>query len=144
MSEPAKLTAEGELERIEEALVQSILDAAEGELRKEIIASKGDPDALIARLSDAVASARSKAAQMRLEDARAKLSTWRKRSSSISASHLDTARKRLENLRSGNSDPDTNMLMAARKSTGLSASDTEGLIEDLAELNQLENNSGKN
>jgi hypothetical protein len=49
---------------------------------------------------------------------------------------------RFERLRSGNSDPDGKMMIAARKGKGLSESDLEGLIEDMAELERLEREKG--
>lgn len=58
MTNTGKLTPSVELERIEDALAESLLDAAGEDVRKEIAASGGDPDALIRTVDAAIASAR--------------------------------------------------------------------------------------
>ena len=138
MTAPGKPKASEELERIEDALVESLLDAAGDDVWKEIAASSGDPDALVAAVDAAIASARTKSAQERLERARADLSAWRSKSGPVSAVERNAAQARFERLRTGNVDPDSKMMMAARKGEGLSESDLEGLIEDMAELERLE------
>jgi hypothetical protein len=138
MTAPGKPKASEELERIEDALVESLLDATGEDVRKEIAAAGGDPDALIAAVDAAIASARTKSAQVRLERARAELSAWRSKSGPVSAPERNAAQARFERLRTGKVDPDSKMMMAARKGEGLSDSDLEGLIEDMAELERLE------
>lgn len=138
MSGAGKPTVTEERQRIEDALVQSILEAAGEDVRKEIVAAGGDPDALVARVDTAIAVARGKAARARLERARADLSAWQSKSGPASAPEREAARTRFERLRSGNANPDTKMMMAARKGEGMSDSDLEGLIEDIAELERLE------
>jgi hypothetical protein len=135
---PGKPTVSEERQRIEDALVQSILDAGGEDMREEIAAAGGDPDALVARVDAAIAAARGSAGRARLERARAELSAWQSKSGPASAPEREAARKRFERLRSGKADPDTKMMMAARKGEGLSDSDLEGLIEDMAELERLE------
>jgi hypothetical protein len=138
MTTPGKPKASEELERIEDALVESILDAAGEDLRKEIGASGDDPEAVVAAVDAAIASARVQSAQARLERARAELSAWRSKSGPSSVLERKAARARFERLRSGNFDPDSKMMMAARKGEGLSDSDLDGVIEDIAELERLE------
>jgi hypothetical protein len=132
-----KPTAREELERIEDALAESILQAAGRTVREEITAAGGDPDALIARIDAAIASARGKAARARLEGARGELAAWRAKGGSASAVEREAARARLQRLRSGDA-ANEGMMMAARKGEGLSEKDAEGLVEDLAELERLE------
>jgi hypothetical protein len=133
-----KPRASEELERIEDALVESLLDAAGEDVRKEIAASSGDPDAVVASVDAAITSARTESAQARLERVRAELSAWRSKSGPASILERKAARERFERLRSGNFDPDSKMMMAARKGEGLSDSDLDGVIEDMAELERLE------
>jgi hypothetical protein len=143
MSAPRKPTATEELERIEDALVQSVLTATGPELREEIAAAGDDPDALIAGVDAAVAAARAACARTRLEGARSELAAWREKKGNISALEREAARSRLERLKSGGNDPDNELMMAARKGQGLSDGDFEGLIEDMAELKRLERDSGE-
>jgi hypothetical protein len=138
MTTPGKPKASEELERIEDALVESVLDAAGEDLRKEIAASGDDAEAIVAAVDAAIATACTQSAQARLERARAELSAWRSKSGPSSVVERNAARARFERLRSGNSDPDSKMMMAARKGEGLSDSDLDGVIEDIAELEKLE------
>jgi hypothetical protein len=107
-------------------------------VRKDITASGGDPEALVAAVDAAIASGRAESARASLERARAELSAWSTKSGPASPLERQAARTRFERLRSGNYDPDEKMMMAARKGEGLSESDLEGLIEDMAELEKLE------
>jgi hypothetical protein len=131
MSSSGKTTTRDELERIEDALAESLLDAAGEEVRKEIAESGGNPDALVAVVDTAFASARAASARARLERFRAELSAWQTKGGPVSP---------LERLRSGTVEPDAKMMMVARKGTGLSDNDLEGVIEDMAELERLERN----
>lgn len=136
MSASGKPTAREELERIEDALADSILESTGDELRKEIAETGGNPDELIAGVDSAFASARAACARQRLEAARSELGTWRGGTKAMSPLEREAAQARLERVRSG--DAGAGMMMAARKGEGLSESDLEGLIEDMAELERLE------
>jgi hypothetical protein len=138
MTTPGKPKASEELERIEDALVESLLDAAGEDVRKEIVSSGGDPEAVVAAVDATITSARTKSAQARLDQARAELSAWRSKSGPASVLERNAALARFERLRSGNFDPDSKMMMAARKGEELSDSDLDGVIEDIAELERLE------
>ena len=131
-----------ELERIEDAVVDSLLEATGENLRKEIVEAGGNPDGVIARVGTAIRSAQANSARRRLEQARGELSRWRAKGATT-ASEREAARQRLEQLRSGRVDPAAPMTMAARKGEGLSESDEQGLIEDLAELERLERENGE-
>lgn len=131
-----------ELERIEDAVVDSLLEATGEDLRKEIIEAGGDPNALIARVDAAIRSAQADSARRRLDQVRSELSDWRAKGATT-ASEREAALKRLEKLRSGRVDPDAPMTLAARKGEGLSESDEQALIEDLAELERLERENGE-
>jgi hypothetical protein len=138
MTTPGKPKASEELERIEDALVESILDAAGEDVRKEVAGSGDDPEAVVAAVDAVIASARMQSAQARLERARAELSAWHSKSGPASVLERNAARARFERLRSGNLDPDSKMMMAARGGEGLSDSDLDSVIEDIAELERLE------
>ena len=138
MSAPNRSTASEQLDRIEEALVESLLHAAGNDVRQEIVESGGDPAALVAGIDAAFASACREVARRRLESARAELSAWRTKAGGASRAEQEAARTRFERLRSGLVDPNAGLMMAARKGEGLSDSDLEGLIADLAELQRLE------
>ena len=138
MSAPENPKAREELERIEDALVESILEASGDALRQELTEAGGEPDALIAEVDSAIAGARSESARRRLETARREFEAWRASSEEITGPERDAARSRLEQIRTGDRRLDSKMMMAARKGEGLSESDLEALIEDMAELERLE------
>lgn len=132
-----------ELERIEDALVDSLLDASGEDLRREIVDLGGSTDdAVIARVDETIRSARAASARRRLEQAKSELAAWRTGQRPTRAER-EAAQARLGRLRSGQVDADAPMMMAARKGEGLSESDEQGLIEDLAELERLERENGK-
>ena len=143
MSSPKKPTLREELDRIRDALVETILDADGAELREEIAAAGGDPDGLVAETEAVIASARAGLARRRLESARAELKAWRARSGPAEAAEREEAQARLQRLLSGPGSNADGMSMAARKGKELSESDLEGLLEDLAELARLEQEDGK-
>jgi hypothetical protein len=137
-----KPTACEELERLESALTESLLTAKEQDLREELAAAGSDPDALVGEIDAAIARARTECARQRLESARAELAAWRDQGAKPSKLALDEARSRLQRLRSGDSELDSRMMLAARKGEGLSEKDLESLLEDLAELERLEREKG--
>ncbi len=142
MSTSRKPTASEELEHIEDALVETVLKATGDELRAEMGAAGIDPDAFIGEMDAAIASARAESFRQRLEDARTALTAWRATSGPIGDVERESARARLEQLRSGDRALDEKLMMAARKGEGLSEDDLEGLLEDLAELERLEQEDG--
>jgi uncharacterized protein (DUF58 family) len=131
-----------ELQRIEDALVDSLLAVTGDDLRIEITEAGGDPVAVIARVDAAIRSAQADSGRRHLDQARGELADWRARGGATE-SEREAARNRLEKLRSGWIDPETPMTMAARKGEGLSESDEQGLVEDIAELERLERDTGK-
>jgi hypothetical protein len=142
MSTSRKPTASEELEHIEDALVETLMNASGDELRAEMTAAGVDPDTCIAEMDSAIASARADSARQRLEGARAALTAWRAKSGLTGDVEREAARARLQRLRSGDRALDEKLMMAARKGEGLSERDLEGLLEDLAELERLEREDG--
>lgn len=142
MTTHRKPTAREELERIENALVESIMEASEQELRQELTAEGSGPDVCVANVDAAIARARAECARQRMETARAELAAWRGHGGKAGKMSREEARARLQQLRSGDAALNTRMMMAARKGEGLSESDLEGLLDDLAELERLEREDG--
>lgn len=138
MTTSKKPTAREELERIEDGLLDSLLNASGDELREEIAAAGLDPDSCIADVEATIAAARAESARRRLDGARAELAAWRKRDAKANVAALDAARAKLDRMRAGDQELDRKMMLAARKGEGLSESDMEGLLEDLAALEELE------
>lgn len=138
MSTSKKPTPREELERIEDALVESILNASGEELREELAAAGLDPESCIAEIDATIASAKAECARKRLSQARAELAAWRKGGAKGNVTALDAAREKFARLRSGDPELSQRMMLAARKGEGLSDSDMEALLEDLAALEELE------
>lgn len=138
MTTSKKPTARAELERIEDALVDSILNASGDALREELSAAGLDPDSCIAEVDATIAAAKSECARKRLSEACAGIADWRKREAKGSFTALEAARAKFERLRAGDPDLKQRLMLAARKGEGLSDSDMEGLLEDLAALEELE------
>jgi len=140
MSTSKKPTLREELERIEDALVESILNVSGDELGEELVAAGLDPAGCIAEVDALIASAKAECARKRLNDARTALAAWRKGGAKGNVTALDAARAKFERLRSGDPDLNQKMMLAARKGEGLSDSDMQALLEDLAALDELEGN----
>lgn len=138
MSNSKKPTPREELKRIEDALVDSILNASGDELREEYAAAGLDPDSCIAEVDATLAAAKAESARKRLIEARTELAAWRRRGAKADVTARDAARAKFELLRSGDQDLERRMMLAARKGDGLSDRDMEALLEDLAALEKLE------
>ncbi|MDP3328958.1 hypothetical protein [Parvibaculum sp.] len=138
MRKSKKPTAREELERIEDALVESILIASGDALREELTAAGLDPDSCIAEVDATIAVAKAERARERLKQARTEVADWRKREPKANVTALDAARAKFEQLRSGDQGLKQRLMLAARKGEGLSDSDMEGLLEDIAALDELE------
>lgn len=138
MSTSKKPTPREELERIEDALVDSILNASGDEPRDELAAAGLDPDACIAEVEATIAAAKAECARKHLDEVRAELAAWRGRDRKANMTALDAARAKFERLRSADPELKQRIMLAARKGDGLSDSDMEALLEDLAALEELE------
>lgn len=138
MSRHRKLTAREELERIESALIESLMNCAEQDLREEFAAAGDDPDASIAEIDAAIARAQSECVRQRMEAARAELAAWRDRSKATGSEKSEGVKGRFERMQAANRELDSKMMLAARKGEGLSERDLERLLDDIAELERLE------
>lgn len=138
MSTSKKPTPREELERIEDALLESILNASGDELQEELTAAGLDPESCIADVEATIAAAKADFARNRLKEAQHELAAWRQGNAKVNAAALEAARARLDRLRSGDLDSEQGIMLAARKGQGLSESDMDALLEDLAALEELE------
>jgi hypothetical protein len=143
MTARKKTDAQNELFRIEEALVQSILDASESELREEIAAAGQDPDKCIAEFDALVDRAKAACAKQRLERAKTEVAAWRSGKGKVVDFDREAVRARFENIRARDPELASKMMMAARKGEGISDRDMEGWLEDLAKLDRLEREEGE-
>jgi hypothetical protein len=139
MSTPKKRTAYTELEAIEDAFVQSVLDADDQSLREEFTSAGLDPDNLIFEIGSAIERAKSLCAKQRLEAARAELAAFRSRSREVTSIEREAAHRQFEKARSGDREFASKLMMAARKGEGLSHSDLDSVIDDFAALHRLDN-----
>lgn len=128
---------------VDEAMVDDFIDMPEENLREEIAERGEEPETVIARVRTALAGAEADCARRRMDAARAGVAAWKTRSDRIVPfSDRDRQRGRLADMLAGV--PATSgMTMAARKSQGLSERDEEGLLEDLADLERLEEEDDK-
>jgi len=127
------------LKRLEEALVDSILNMSESELDAEMREMNLDPKDVAARTKAAVDRGVISANKASLVHARTQLA-GAKSSLSVSAASRDRAGAlaRFEKMKVGDTELPSSMMMAARKGQGLSEEDIEGVLEDLDDLEKLE------
>jgi hypothetical protein len=132
-----KSPADEQLDRIEDALIETILNSSEAELREDMKARGEDPDKCLAEIDSLIARAKTDAAKRRLERAKSELQDWRAGKGNVVGFDREGARAKFEKIRAR--DPElAKMLMAARNGQGLSDNDMEGMLEDLAKLERLD------
>jgi hypothetical protein len=142
MTGSRKNPAREQLDRIEDALIESILGASEAELREELGERGEDPDRCLLRMEQIIAGAKAAGGKRRMERAKSELQEWRAGPAKTLKFDREAARARFEKMRSRDPELASKMLLAARKGEGLSESDMEGLIEDLAKLERLDDENG--
>jgi hypothetical protein len=142
MTGSRKNSTREQLDRIEDALIESILGASEAELREEMAERGEDPDTFLLRIEQIIAGAKAACSKRRMERAKSELQEWRARQTKTLKFDRGVARARFEKMRSQDPELATRMLLAARKGEGLSEGDMEGLIEDLAKLERLDDEDG--
>ena len=133
-----KRTYRDELEKLDDAIDESILAASSDELREELAALGLDPDAVVAEMDAVTGRARIAAAKRSLERAKRAVLTFKARPADVSAEARDAVRRKLGEMRAGDGAKASDMMMAARKGKGLSDSDEQGILDDLARLARLE------
>jgi hypothetical protein len=133
-----KRTYREELEKLDEAIDESILAASSDELREELAALGLDPDAVVAEMDAVTGRARIAGAKRNLEQAKRAVLTFKARPADVSSEDRDAVRRKLGAMRAGDGAKASDMMMAARKGKGLSDSDEQGILDDLARLARLE------
>jgi hypothetical protein len=142
MTDPKKNVSRDELDRIEEALVQAILDSSEAELREDMNAAGEEFDKCLAEFDALIAGAKATSAKRRFDQAKSELKDWRATKGNVVGFDRDAVRARFEKIRARDPELASRMMMAARNGQGLSDSDIEGLLEDLARLERLSGEGG--
>lgn len=133
-----KRTSQDELRKLDEAIDESILAASSDELREELAALGLDPDAVVAEMDAATERAKVAAGKRDLERAKRAVLAFKARPAHVSAEDRNAIRGKLDEMRAGDGAKASDMMMAARKGKGLSDSDEQGILDDLARLARLE------
>jgi hypothetical protein len=127
-----------ELRDIGDAIDESILGASDAEVGEEL-ASLGIDPAKVAVEMDAIAQeAKRIAGKSRLARAKDAVSAFRRNSPNAVPGDRTALRSRLHRMRSGKPGGNDGLMTAARKGKDMSASDEEGALDDLAQLEALE------
>jgi hypothetical protein len=127
-----------ELQDLGDALDESILGASDAEVGEEL-ASLGIDPAKVAAEMDAIAEeAKRLAGKSRLGRAKDAVSAFRSKPPNAVPGDRTALRSRLQTMRSERSGGNDGLMMAARKGEDMSASDEEGALDDLAQLEALE------
>jgi hypothetical protein len=142
MTGSRKNPARDQLDRIEDALIESILGASEAELRDEMAERGEDPDKCLLRIEQIIAGAKAACGKRRMQRAKSELQEWRAGPAKTLKFDPEAARALFEKMRSRDPELASKMLLAARKGEGLSEGDMEGPIEDLAKLERLDDEDG--
>lgn len=140
MRDPQKPSnTNGSLSQLEEALVQTILNASGDELRAEIKENGEDPEKYIELIESALADAKSKCARRRLDKARAQAAAFKAQKYGDIVSFDKSAAK----ARPGITDtcPSVETMLAARKGKQLSKRDEDALSRARIKLQKLESKS---
>ena len=132
-----KRTYRNELGKLDDAIDESILAASPEELREELAALGMDPDVVSSEMKAVTARAKIAGAKRGLERAKQAVLAFKARPD-VSPEDRAALRGKLDEMRAGDGERASDMMMAARKGQGLSDSDEEGILDDLARLAALE------
>ena len=127
-----------ELEKLDDAIDESILAAASDEVREELAGLGLDPDAVVAEMDAVTERARIAGAKRGLEQAKRAVLAFKARQADVSPVERDAVRRKLDEMRAGDGAKASDMMIAARKGKGPSDSDEQGILDDLARLARLE------
>jgi hypothetical protein len=133
-----KRTSQDELLKLDDAIDESILAASSEELCEELAALGMDPDAVVSEMDAVTARAKNAAAKRGLERAKQAVLGFKARPANVSSEDRDAVRRKLGKMRAGDGASASDMMMAARKAKGLSESDEQGILDDLAQLAALD------
>jgi hypothetical protein len=127
-----------ELRNLSDEIDDSILGASDAEVSEELASLGIDPEKVAAEMSAIVQEAKRLAGKSRLARAKDAVSTLRSNPPNAPQGDRTALRSRLQRMRSGKSDGNNGLMMAARRGKDISASDEEGALDDLAQLDALE------
>jgi hypothetical protein len=126
-----------ELRDIGDAIDESILSASDAEISEELASLGVDPEKVAAEMDAIAGEAKRLAGRSRLARAKHEVSAFHTNRPNAILSDKTALRSRL-GMRSGRTGGNDGAMMAARKGKGMSASDEEGAIDDLAQLEAFE------
>jgi hypothetical protein len=142
MTGTKKDSVRDELERIEDALVDAIMNSSEAELREEIKERGEDPDKILAGVDATLVGAKAAAAKLRMERAKLELQEWRAGKGKIVDFDRAAMQAKFEKMRVRDPELASKMMAAARNGEGLSERDLDGFLADLAKLERLDDEDG--
>jgi len=142
MSTPKRTDSAAELGRLEDALVDSILQSSETELREEITAAGEDADAILRRVDALIVSVKTECKLARLRAAQEEVQALHGIVHSVTTTERTAARARFDKARSQDSSLSKKLLLAARNGQGATGTDLDSLADDYAELERLEQGAG--
>jgi hypothetical protein len=121
------------LTRLADALMQDIIASSDADILANVDASD------IERARTILDGARAQVSKQLLDTAKAELDAWRsKRLRAPPVSERTDARERFEKIRRSDAGFHQKMLLAARNGRAPTDNDKDGLVEDLADLQRLE------
>jgi hypothetical protein len=123
------------LSKIDQAIDESIIHASEKDLREDFAEQGHDFDKAVARVGSTIERAKVTAAKIKFERAKREMKAFRNQSN-VRSLDLAKARSRFDGMKTGDA---TDTMMAARKGGKLSESDEDGVVDDIAQLEALEN-----
>jgi len=127
-----------ELRDIGDAIDQSILRASDAEVNEELASLGINPEKVAAEMDAIAQEAKRLAGKSRLAGAKDAVRNFRSNRPNVPQGNRTALHSRLQRMRSGRPDVNDGLMMAARKGKGMSASDEEGALDDLAQLEALE------
>ncbi|MDP2374403.1 hypothetical protein [Reyranella sp.] len=133
--------AHDDVARIEDELIQSILDAPGDEIREYLSEIGEDATKISTDVASTIQRAIGMCGQEQLRQAKDELQAWRTQQSDSLFRPLAQRQTIASHLRSASSG--IPLMLAARKGKTLSTSDEEGLAEDLEEAERLERDAEK-
>ena len=138
MTTPKRTDSAAELGRLEDALVDSILEASEAELRAELADAGEDADAILRRMDVLISAVKAECQLKRLRLAHEQVAEYHLLRFVANTQEQVIARARFEDARSRDSALSNKLLIAARNGQGASEHDLNSLADDHAELERLE------
>ncbi len=127
-----------ELRNLSDEIDDSILDALDAEVSEELASLGIDPEKVAAEMGAIAREAKRLAGKSRLTSAKNAVSIFRSNPPNAPQGDRAALRSQLQRMRSGGPGENDGLMMAARKGKDMSASDEEGALDDLAQLEALD------